>query len=703
LATYKRPVIPYHTAAMSTADKGSPATTTVGSGWHCCLASVTPTDHDENSDAATRPTRISLPLLSKGKNGSNSKDSVVLSALSLEEAIESCLHFPYGDEVSSGGNDDNASSDDEEHEPVKFLHSEDSHLLKCRRPKRRHGDGGNVGATILGIEENKSLYNYHMMDTTEVEVTVHLPSNIQDGIGNVGCCCDHPMGNWDRVRDGTNVNTCSTTGTSNGTSCDQSPSYHPRLRIVDLTQLQLQRRATDSASSAIKPALNGPGNVCHLLRSVLSCPGSSSHCASPWEGRYVDLSERQQQQSESHSPCRGRDEVIAILLLGHHETAVHASSAGGNIRGEDKSKWNKVERLELSDLVKFRTGDATPSYFLYSMSQLDMPLTSSGDYSSVDLSTLLGSPTDNKTNHDEGRDDTLAVTMLVYRHLPPRDVLSRTHPAEGTVVDNSHDPYYLWEAYQPPLVKPEELSDPMLIKVQEDEPPPIQYRLVAPPYQSCRDLYPGLFNEIMKPESIRAIAEEALNIPQWTAWPEKNHYSSPDDEDGDGVEDRKNSPYPATWTVFPLCHTFPANVLANRKWIGKTCNFVPHTAALLESLGPALRTALFSRLEPQTTLSAHTGWADLANHVLRVHIPIVVPEGEQNLGLCGTWVDGCVETHRMGEIICFDDSKVHRAFNYTNEERIVLIVDLARTDVLPVGTATGGHTDELDAFIKEIS
>ena len=38
-----------------------------------------------------------------------------------------------------------------------------------------------------------------------------------------------------------------------------------------------------------------------------------------------------------------------------------------------------------------------------------------------------------------------------------------------------------------------------------------------------------------------------------------------------------------------------------------------------------MRTALFSRLEPNTTLGAHTGWADLANHVLRLHIPLVVP------------------------------------------------------------------------------
>ena len=71
-----------------------------------------------------------------------------------------------------------------------------------------------------------------------------------------------------------------------------------------------------------------------------------------------------------------------------------------------------------------------------------------------------------------------------------------------------------------------------------------------------------------------------------------------------------------------------------------------------------------------------------------------------NIGLCGTWVDGCVETHEEGRVICFDDSKVHRAFNYSNEERVVLIIDLARPEGLPLGTATGGHSDELDDFIN---
>ena len=558
-------------------------------------------------------------------------------------------------------------------DPVQFVPNEDGHLLKCRRPKINRD--GCPSATILGIEENASLYREHIpSEQVGVEMTIYRPT-LADDKHKQGCCCDHPMGDWNRDRkEGKRGANESSNGSNNGIA---------NLRVVDFTQYQMQRRS-ESASTSSKAIFSSPGNVCHLVRSVLKCPGTSSHCASPWSSRYVADTACTSSRYVADTGCTSSsDQVVALVLLGH-------PSDTKNGDGE----WEKIEQKELSDLVKFRVGDASPSYHLHSVSKLSIP-------KNADALSLFGASSAAAcgTSHS----DTMPVTLLVYRHLTPRTNLSIIHPVSGATVESSQDPYYLWETFQPPKV--DDASDPLLTKVNEEEPPPVQHRLVAPPYQSHRDLYPGLLDEIMKPENIAAITDEALRIPQWTAWPEKTHYSSPDDdEEGDDEsESREDSPYPATWTVFPLCHTFPANIVENRKWIGKTCNFVPRTAALLEGLGPALRTALFSRLEPRTTLSAHTGWADLANHVLRLHIPLVVPGGSHNLGLCGTWVDGTVETHRMGEVVCFDDSKVHRAFNYTDEERIVLIVDLARTNALPLGTATGGHTEELDKFIQELT
>ncbi|CAM9506624.1 unnamed protein product, partial [Ectocarpus sp. 8 AP-2014] len=58
-----------------------------------------------------------------------------------------------------------------------------------------------------------------------------------------------------------------------------------------------------------------------------------------------------------------------------------------------------------------------------------------------------------------------------------------------------------------------------------------------------------------------------------------------------------------------------------------------------------------------------------------------------------------VRHHVEGEIIVFDDSKLHKAFNESSGERLVLIVDILRPPGVPLGTADGEHTPELDAFI----
>ena len=97
-------------------------------------------------------------------------------------------------------------------------------------------------------------------------------------------------------------------------------------------------------------------------------------------------------------------------------------------------------------------------------------------------------------------------------------------------------------------------------------------------------------------------------------------------------------------------------------------------------------------------ISGHTGWAELANHVLRCHFVLTMPE--YPVDSCGLWVAGEEKFHRKGEIIVFDDSKVHKAFNLSNETRIVLIVDIARPDYLPSGKAKGGNSKELEELIN---
>lgn len=199
-------------------------------------------------------------------------------------------------------------------------------------------------------------------------------------------------------------------------------------------------------------------------------------------------------------------------------------------------------------------------------------------------------------------------------------------------------------------------------------------------YFDWRETFPELSILL---ENFDDIAAECKEVQGWTPWPERNHY-------GVGKE----------WDVFPFVHTFPAWDESNTMWIEPTCKSCPKTKAILSRI-PKLRTALFSRLGPGTTLAHHTGWADLANHVLRCHLPLSVPVDQRDESLCGLTVCKEVRLHKKGELVVFDDSRMHSAYNSSADfDRTVLILDLERPADVQPGSASGKHTPELDSFIN---
>ena len=56
--------------------------------------------------------------------------------------------------------------------------------------------------------------------------------------------------------------------------------------------------------------------------------------------------------------------------------------------------------------------------------------------------------------------------------------------------------------------------------------------------------------------------------------------------------------------------------------------------------------------------------------------------------------------HTQKEIICFDDSKIHNAFNFSESERIILIIDILRPLYIKKGNAPLGKTKELNNIMK---
>lgn len=80
-----------------------------------------------------------------------------------------------------------------------------------------------------------------------------------------------------------------------------------------------------------------------------------------------------------------------------------------------------------------------------------------------------------------------------------------------------------------------------------------------------------------------------------------------------------------------------------------------------------------SRLKGNTTVRSHRGPTNVR---VRCHLGIKVPEGD-----CGLLCGGELLKWHAGKCIVFDDAAEHEVWNRTNEERIVLIVDLWHPDL----------------------
>jgi aspartyl/asparaginyl beta-hydroxylase (cupin superfamily) len=127
-------------------------------------------------------------------------------------------------------------------------------------------------------------------------------------------------------------------------------------------------------------------------------------------------------------------------------------------------------------------------------------------------------------------------------------------------------------------------------------------------------------------------------------------------------------------------NTFPHYVSSDKMKAWKVFSFIffnmklprhaelcPKTAELVYSI-PEILSCDYSYLTPNTHVKPHKGYSRM---VLRCHLPLIVPEGDVCLR-----VGNETKKWKEGELMIFDDSFEHEAWNRTNEKRIVLMFDI---------------------------
>uniref|UniRef100_A0A6C0EB94 Aspartyl/asparaginy/proline hydroxylase domain-containing protein n=1 Tax=viral metagenome TaxID=1070528 RepID=A0A6C0EB94_9ZZZZ len=174
-------------------------------------------------------------------------------------------------------------------------------------------------------------------------------------------------------------------------------------------------------------------------------------------------------------------------------------------------------------------------------------------------------------------------------------------------------------------------------------------------------------------ENKSKIINEALKIDTgWIDWVEKYLYAS------DGK-----------WTVYPI--------FIFGEWDKQALKECPYTVNFLKQLS-GLKLAILSKLSSKMKLNPHRGWKNHSNNVIRCHYGLKVPEG------CYVSIrdknEELIKYHMAEEWLCFDDSKEHYAENTSDDDRIVLIVDIERPYYISKGTSTVEDSKELIEVIN---
>jgi len=173
---------------------------------------------------------------------------------------------------------------------------------------------------------------------------------------------------------------------------------------------------------------------------------------------------------------------------------------------------------------------------------------------------------------------------------------------------------------------------------------------------------------------------EKVAIKEVHPWPEPNLFERVDPK----TKERKEG---EGWNVFGL-YAFGKKHVTN-------CEKCPITAKVVENLPYKVTTAAFSLLTPNSHIVPHTGYVGYSDRVFRCHLGLIVPPKKKRsenrifdpqpfdifspvyencrLRAANKWWDW-----EDGELLVFDDTLTHEAWNYTDMTRVILLLDFER-------------------------
>jgi len=106
--------------------------------------------------------------------------------------------------------------------------------------------------------------------------------------------------------------------------------------------------------------------------------------------------------------------------------------------------------------------------------------------------------------------------------------------------------------------------------------------------------------------------------------------------------------------------------------IDEVRNRYPTAVALTEKYAKDCPISSYSILEPDTIIKRHTDIENRDAKFIRIHIPLIVPEGECFFECEGYEID-------WSDIWAFNNQRAHSAYNLTDRRRLVYIFNISRS------------------------
>ena len=168
-------------------------------------------------------------------------------------------------------------------------------------------------------------------------------------------------------------------------------------------------------------------------------------------------------------------------------------------------------------------------------------------------------------------------------------------------------------------------------------------------------------------------AQEGLKKEFFAAYP---NYEDP--EKTYLISENHQEPYLHSWKIYPLKYMPPyhdviKDDLKNAKEFSeKYKDKFPTACSLIEYFGDSVKTGSYLVLDPHSSIDWHNDVENPKGEMCCVHIPLDVPEGDLGLELKDE------EVLRWDDIFAWNNQILHRAWNKTDNPRLIFLLDFTK-------------------------